>query len=99
MWRGMRRPAVVEVNFEKLPNALCLRIKDNGKSFQAQHILHSKRNTRLGLIGMRERLEMVGGTFVIESSPGKGTTIIAQIPLRKAARGGGGGENRADGVR
>ena len=81
--------SVVEVNFEKLPNALCLKIKDNGKSFQAQRVLHSKRNTRLGLIGMRERLEMVDGTFVIESSPGKGTTIIAQIPIHKAARGGG----------
>jgi signal transduction histidine kinase len=80
--------SLVEVNFEKLPNVLRLKIKDNGKSFQAQRVLHSKRNTRLGLIGMRERLEMVNGTFVIESSPGKGTTIIAQIPLGKVARGG-----------
>jgi len=70
----------VEVNFEKLPNAICLKIKDNGKSFEAQHVMHSKRNTRLGLIGMRERLEMVGGKFVVESSPGKGTTVLAQIP-------------------
>ena len=52
--------------------------------------MHSKRNTRLGLIGMRERLEMVGGKFVVESSPGKGTTIQAQIPLTSGwARGGG----------
>jgi signal transduction histidine kinase len=71
----------VEVNFEKLPNAICLKIKDNGKSFQAQRVLHSKRNTRLGLIGMRERLEMVGGSFSVESAPGKGTTVRAQIPL------------------
>jgi signal transduction histidine kinase len=42
---------------------------------------------------MRERLEMVGGKFVVESSPGKGTTITAQLPLGNAARGG------ADGVR
>jgi PAS domain S-box-containing protein len=83
--------SVVEVNFEKLPNAICLKIKDNGKSFQAQRVMHSKRNTRLGLIGMRERLEMVGGKFVVESSPGKGTTIQAQIPLTSGrARGGGG---------
>jgi PAS domain S-box-containing protein len=82
--------SVVEVNFKKLPNALCLKIKDNGKSFQAQRVLQSKRNTRLGLIGMRERLEMVGGKFVVESSPGKGTTIQAQIPLTSGrARGGG----------
>jgi signal transduction histidine kinase len=34
----------------------------------------------LGLFGMRERIEMLGGSFVIESSPGKGTTIKAQVP-------------------
>ena len=77
----------VEVNFEKLPNAICLKIKDNGKSFQAQRVLHSKRNTRLGLIGMRERLEMVGGSFSVESAPGKGTTVRAQIPLANCRRG------------
>ena len=80
--------SLVEVNFEKLPNAIRLKIKDNGKSFQAQRVMHSKQNTRLGLIGMRERLEMVGGKFVVESSPGKGTTIQAQIPLGQARAGG-----------
>ncbi len=34
----------------------------------------------LGLFGMRERVEMLGGIFVIESSPGKGTTIKAEVP-------------------
>ena len=82
----------VEVNFEKLPNAICLKIKDDGKSFQAQRVMHSKRNTRLGLIGMRERLEMVGGSFSVESAPGKGTTIRAQIPLADR-RAWGGAEN------
>ena len=79
--------SLVEVNFEKLPNAICLKIKDNGKSFQAQRVMHSKRNTRLGLIGMRERLEMVGGSFSVESAPGKGTTVRAQIPLANCRRG------------
>jgi signal transduction histidine kinase len=80
--------SLVEVNIEKLPNAVCLKIKDNGKSFQAQRVMHSKQNTRLGLIGMRERLEMVGGSFSVESAPGKGTTVRAQIPLanRRAGR-------------
>ncbi len=34
----------------------------------------------LGLFGMRERVEMLGGIFVIESSPGKGTTIKVEVP-------------------
>jgi PAS domain S-box-containing protein len=75
------KASFVEVNFEKLPDAICLEIKDDGKSFPAHRIMHSKRNTRLGLIGMRERLEMVGGNFSVESAPGKGTTVRAQIPL------------------
>jgi signal transduction histidine kinase len=79
----------VEVNIEKPHNAIRLRVKDNGKSFEAQRIMHSKRNARLGLIGMRERLEMVGGRFDVESAPGKGTTITAQIPLGNGRAGGG----------
>ncbi len=79
--------SLVEVTLEKIPNAIRLRIKDNGKSFQAQRVLHSKQNTRLGLIGMRERLEMVGGSLDIESAPGQGTTILARIPTAKSRSG------------
>ena len=46
--------------------------------------LHAKKSKRLGLLGMRERLEMVGGNFTIKSAPGKGTTVQAQIPLINA---------------
>jgi len=76
----------VDVSIRKLPGAARMEIKDNGKSFEAQRVMDSKRNTRLGLIGMRERLEMVGGSFGVESAPGKGTTIRAQIPFTKGNR-------------
>jgi len=76
----------VDVSIRKLPGAARMEIKDNGKSFEAQRVMQSKRNTRLGLIGMRERLEMVGGSFGVESAPGKGTTIRAQIPFTKSNR-------------
>ncbi len=85
----------VEVNIQKLPDTIRMRIKDNGKSFQVNRILHGKGGKHLGLLGMRERLEMVGGHFSIESTPGKGTTVTAQIPPGKPARGGG----ITDGVR
>ncbi|MCC5846855.1 MAG: hypothetical protein JJU29_02090 [Verrucomicrobia bacterium] len=44
-------------------------------------------NKRLGLLGMRERVEMVGGTLSLESAPGKGTTLRVDIPnaMRKKA--------------
>jgi signal transduction histidine kinase len=46
------------------------------------HVLDSRRNKRLGLIGMRERVEMVGGTFRIVSTPGLGTTITVILPFK-----------------
>ena len=64
-------------------------IKDNGRSFDVQKVLHARRRKRLGLLGMRERVEMVGGRFVVESAPGKGTTIQADIPINHRAKGRG----------
>ena len=47
--------------------------------------------TGLGLLGMRERLEMVGGRFGVESAPGKGTTITAFVPAGKGVAKNGNG--------
>jgi PAS domain S-box-containing protein len=71
----------VDVEIKKLPAGICLTIKDDGKSFDVKRVLLTKGNGRLGLLGMRERLEMVGGKFSIKSPPGQGTTVTAQIPL------------------
>ncbi len=71
----------VDLTIRKLPDVVCLTLQDNGQSFQVQRVLHSKRNKRLGLLGMRERVEMMGGNFTINSAPGKGTAIQAQIPI------------------
>ena len=71
----------VEVSIRELPGAACMEIKDNGKSFPVKRVLHAKGNNHLGLLGMRERVEMVGGSFSVESMKGKGTTIRAQIPF------------------
>ncbi len=79
----------VEVSLQKSPGSFCMRITDDGKSFDVERTLNGKGRKRLGLIGMRERLEMVGGSFDVESAPGNGTTIVAHIPLGKVARGGG----------
>ena len=76
----------VEVSIQRLPKALLMQIKDNGKSFDVESTLKPGKNKRLGLIGMRERLEMVNGQFAIESAPGKGTTIQAQIPFAGRAK-------------
>ena len=86
-----------EVWIQKLDGAICMKIKDNGKGFQTERVLHGKRKNRLGLLGMRERLEMVGGNITIESTPGTGTTIQAELPLAdRRARWGG---ELAEGIR
>jgi signal transduction histidine kinase len=36
---------------------------------------------RLGLFGMKERVEMLKGTFTLESAPGKGTTVKVEVPF------------------
>jgi signal transduction histidine kinase len=83
------RASRVEVSLQKLQNCVCMRIIDDGKSFSVERTLHGNGGKRLGLLGMRERVEMVGGSFTIESAPGKGTTVQAQIPLgTRPARGG-----------
>ena len=41
-----------------------------------------KTNQRLGLVGMRGRVEPVGGTLIIESAPGQATTVRVGIPFR-----------------
>jgi signal transduction histidine kinase len=73
---------LVEVTITRRPDgAICLEIHDNGKSFQVQRVLRAQGTSRLGLLGMRERVEMVGGKFAVESAPGSGTTIRAQLPF------------------
>jgi signal transduction histidine kinase len=70
-----------EVSIHKLGDCICMKIKDDGKSFQVGRTLLTRKAKRLGLVGMRERVEMVGGSFNVESTSGKGTTIRAQIPF------------------
>jgi signal transduction histidine kinase len=73
----------VTVKIEKRPDGIGLEIRDDGKSFQVDRVLLSKRFKRLGLLSMRERLEMFGGTLHVESAPGKGTTVSALMPFEK----------------
>ena len=74
------RASRVRLSISKLRDAVRMEINDNGKGFEVERVLFAKRHKRLGLLGMRERVEMVGGSFSVESAPGKGTTIRAQIP-------------------
>jgi signal transduction histidine kinase len=63
-------------------------VEDDGAGFDAEAALTGKPTGRLGLLGMRERLALVGGTLEVESTPGAGTTVFARIPLPPEGEGG-----------
>jgi signal transduction histidine kinase len=64
-------------------------VEDDGRGFEAGDVRHDA----LGVIGMRERVALVGGTLEVESAPGAGTTLAAYVPVATAA-GPGAGELR-----
>jgi signal transduction histidine kinase len=52
-------------------------IEDDGAGFRPDEI----RDGALGLVGMRERVHVLGGRFEVQSAPGRGTTLVAELPL------------------
>ena len=58
---------------------LRVQVEDRGKGFSAEQALAARNST--GLAGMRERAELLGGEFTLESSPGSGTLITVELPL------------------
>lgn len=67
----------VEVSADQ--ETLTIAVTDTGPGFDAHGSLAS--DEHMGLVGMRERVESLGGTLLIESAPGAGTTVIAHLPL------------------
>jgi signal transduction histidine kinase len=76
----------VDVTIKKIAGTVRLDVRDDGKAFRVDRALHPGMIKRLGLLGMRERAEMVGGRLCIESAPGEGTTVRADIPFGKARK-------------
>ncbi|MEO7597338.1 MAG: histidine kinase, partial [Opitutus sp.] len=72
----------VRITISEGPGVVRMEISDNGKSFVVEKALLANPKKRLGLIGMTERVEMVGGRFAVESIAGQGTTIRAEIPFQ-----------------
>ena len=77
-----RHAAATEVEIRLLTPAggITMEIQDNGKGFAVEGSPGAKKSRRLGLLGMRERIEMVGGTLKLISAPGMATTVIAEFP-------------------
>jgi len=73
---------LVRISLRKVRNKMELSVEDNGCGFSIQQRLFPNDSRRgLGLTSMRERTELSGGSFAIESADGKGTMIRASWPL------------------
>lgn len=71
------------IDLTQLDGAVHLEIGDDGRAFTAERVAEAQRDGHLGLLGMRERAEMLGGRFLLQAVPDQGTVIRVSIPPRK----------------
>ncbi len=71
----------VEVELLETPFGVALRIEDNGRGFDPSSVAQRVDRPHLGLIGMQERVELLGGTLTVEAAPGAGTSVQVRIPI------------------
>jgi two-component system, NarL family, sensor histidine kinase YdfH len=69
----------VKVTIKKANNSLIIEIIDNGIGFKTNSI--GKQAGKYGLLGLNERVRLIGGKIVIDSHPGKGTKVSVTVPI------------------
>jgi signal transduction histidine kinase len=69
-----------EVHLQALPGAIQLTIRDQGRGFEPDAV---RRGGGLGMVSMRERVGLVGGTIAFLSKPNGGTQVAVSIPLQQ----------------
>ena len=69
----------VAISLTKGYPCVIMEVEDNGKGISFKK--GKTQSNGLGLVSMRERVELVGGTFQVKSSPGKGTKVRVKIPI------------------
>jgi ligand-binding sensor domain-containing protein/signal transduction histidine kinase len=79
------RPTSLSVALDFFDERLCVDIEDDGCGFQPV-AGGSSNGGHFGLIGMRERVERLGGEFLLASGPGSGTQVRLRIPLERSAQ-------------
>jgi signal transduction histidine kinase len=74
------KPARISLHVRFEPSEVSLEIADDGSGFAAEREA-SGQNRHFGIVGMRERVEKLGGVFSIVSNQGAGTKVAARVPL------------------
>jgi two-component system sensor histidine kinase DegS len=73
--------SAIWVRIEFAPEAINLLVKDNGAGFDPREAI-TRQGDHFGLLSMRERVELLQGTWKLDSNPGQGTKIWVQVPLK-----------------
>ena len=69
----------VEIFLRRSPGSATLEVADDGRGFDVRRA--EERRPGMGMFSMRERVGLVNGTLAVESVPGRGTRIVATVPL------------------
>ncbi|MGH7598068.1 MAG: GAF domain-containing protein, partial [bacterium] len=76
----------VTITFEEEAGEYLMEIKDDGEGIQADDL---DKSDSLGVLGMKERAHLFGGSVSIHGEPGKGTTVVVKIPYERVGEGDG----------
>jgi signal transduction histidine kinase len=69
----------VEIFLRRAPGSATLEVTDDGRGFDVRRA--EERRPGMGMFSMRERVALVNGVLTVESAPGRGTRIVATVPL------------------
>jgi PAS domain S-box-containing protein len=79
------RATEVSVHIEATAGTLQVSVEDNGRGFDPDGAREFLRHGKVGLASMRERAELVGGTFTVRSGPDSGTVVTVSLPYEMLA--------------
>jgi len=77
------RATRVSIQIRRTGPHVCCSIEDDGSGFDARAVQSDPRKKGLGLLGMQERMNAIGGTLSIDSAPGRGTKLLIRVPVRR----------------
>jgi signal transduction histidine kinase len=75
-------PETVTIEVTETEGTVRLRVSDDGTGFDSGGVTE-----RFGLVGMRERVDLAGGELQVDSEPGRGTVVTAELPVVRAQQG------------
>jgi signal transduction histidine kinase len=83
------QPSEVQVGIDFGKNQFSVQVRDDGRGFDPATVSASS-NGHYGLIGMRERVNRIGGTLALKSQAGVGTELTLHVPRKGSAIADGG---------